>query len=326
MNISKKNNIIYLMKAFAILSVIAAHVNIIDNQYQINTLITNIWNRIGLIGVICFYVISGYLFSVKTTKKEFYKKKFFKIIVPWIFATIISFAFHCIKIGSFNLFDYFKWCFGYGTIYYYLTNYVIFLIIFSFLYKNKKFLIFCVLLTIIQSILNTFIDFASFGYFGIYLNIFNWIGLFSLGLLIKKYDLNKYLDRHNVIFMISIIVFIFLLFIMIQFKIFGYFHILSLAFELCGLICIYYISKMFNKSRLLIFTGKVSFTIYLFHIQIIQKICWSLPKNLVTIIINPLIGWLFMVMIIYFGIRITKKYSFSKFLYMLIGIDYKEVL
>lgn len=116
------------------------------------------------------------------------------------------------------------------------------------------------------------------------------------------------------------------IYVMINNKVYGYFNIYSLIFEISGLAVIYYISKLLSKSSFLVYAGKTSYTIYLFHIQIVQKTCWNLPSNNIYFLLNPLIGLTSMVLIIWIEIRISKQIKNNKIIFNLVGLNGREVL
>lgn len=101
----KNNRIFYydFLRAFAIIAVILCHV---DGIYEFTTAnlkvaIPILLNNIGLMGVPIFFMLSGSLLLNKNyTLKEFFKKRFSRIIYPFIFWIIIT-----ILIGIF----YFNW-------------------------------------------------------------------------------------------------------------------------------------------------------------------------------------------------------------------------
>ncbi len=312
----------YVIKFFAIFSVITAHVNIVNNDNIFSSLITNWYNLFGIVGVICFFIIGGYYYKRENgDTKKYWKKKAKSIIIPWMIAATISYILHVIKIKDISFIQYIKWITGSGTIYYYLTIYVIFLGIFKFLKKNDIFLVICIILNIIELILNTKGIFYTNDYITYYLNIFNWIGFFAIGILIRKYDIFSFLLKHkNIIMPISIFVSIILFIIMYNMKIWGYFHIISLLYEICGFIVIFYFSYYLRNCRILNYIGEISFFIYLYHIQIVQNICWKLPICIATEIINPIISVVIMVGIVYIGSKILGKINKNSIIYSLLGI------
>lgn len=70
---------LFVMKAFAIISVIAAHCVYTDMYAQ------RLTSLIGTIGVPVFLIVSGYYFNKEEQWNVLAKKKMKRIVVPWIF-------------------------------------------------------------------------------------------------------------------------------------------------------------------------------------------------------------------------------------------------
>lgn len=318
----KYSKLIYVIKAFSIFSVLVAHINKINNENFITSIITNWYNLFGIIGVVCFFIIGGYLYNRKEKDgKIFWKKKVKTIIIPWIIAGSITYLMHVIKMHDLNVIGYIKWVLGSGTIYYYLTNYVLFLFLFKYIQKSDKLLYLCIALTIVQSILNTFnIKYFNIPFITKYLNIFNWIGFFALGILIRKYNIIDFILTHNKILIYAIIISIILFILMYKYVIYGYFHIVSLIYEITNSVIVLYLSYWLLNNKFFNFIGKTSFCIYLYHIQIVQKICWSLPSNIFFTIINPFLGLIIMAFIIFVGMKVIEKFKYKKQVLELVGL------
>jgi len=87
MNNDIERRSIYLIKAYAIITVICAHTSITPKG--VSPYIGLILSNIGTIGVVIFFVLSGYLFFDNQDKflKFLVKKK--QIIIPWIFCGVL---------------------------------------------------------------------------------------------------------------------------------------------------------------------------------------------------------------------------------------------
>lgn len=70
---------LFVIKAFAILSVTAAHCVYTDMYVQ------RLTSLIGTIGVPVFLIVAGYYFNKKEQWNVLAKKKMRRIVVPWIF-------------------------------------------------------------------------------------------------------------------------------------------------------------------------------------------------------------------------------------------------
>ncbi len=133
-----KENIFYYLKAFAILSVICAHITpITENASHTSIIISRFYDYFGCLGVGIFFILSGYFFyNNKHSFKEFWKLKLRNIGIPWIFiGTIVYVSVFYFK-GSLSISKYFQFLIGYGSYLYYLT--VLFLLYLFFFHKNSK--------------------------------------------------------------------------------------------------------------------------------------------------------------------------------------------
>lgn len=81
----------YIIKAIAMLSVIAAHVNsFVDDMGFIVSTVTNFWSAFANVGVVAFFISSGFFFTPKIggVDNSFWKKKLTTLFIPWfIFGT-----------------------------------------------------------------------------------------------------------------------------------------------------------------------------------------------------------------------------------------------
>lgn len=136
----KESQAIWIMKAFAILTVIAAHVNQIIDQSFFSLMVTRIWKLLANIGVPAFLIMSGYLAgsSVK------WNKKWKSLILPWMICGSVTFLINCLwlrELGRnpedfFTLQTWGKWVIGYKTWYYYLPVQLILFLLLRWLYPR----------------------------------------------------------------------------------------------------------------------------------------------------------------------------------------------
>ena len=76
----------WLLKAFAIIAVVACHcTNTIDNPGRINTIATYFFDAWKGSGVPIFYFCAGFFFKGSGKFLPFVKNKVVSIIVPWVF-------------------------------------------------------------------------------------------------------------------------------------------------------------------------------------------------------------------------------------------------
>lgn len=108
---SKKSNTLYIIRAFAILSVILAHMPFTEAHPVAEC----IRNTLGQIGVAVFFTVSGYFYKRKKgDTASFWKKKAKGIIIPWLLFAVLTYAFSCVLNRSFSPISLVKWVFGIG--------------------------------------------------------------------------------------------------------------------------------------------------------------------------------------------------------------------
>ena len=273
-----------------------------------------IWKWYGQIGVPVFLIIGGYLFHGSDgEKRTFWKKKFKRLIVPWMICGTMPYLLYVFRIRTFNALSWLKWVLGSGTWLYYATIYFCLLILFELfaIHKNEKALIACIIITALmltfEAVDSNFGN--AVGWFTPYLNILNWIGFFSLGALIKKKNLLEQALNQRAVFL-STFVFLLSIYLLYRNWIFTYFHILSALMEYSAFIILLNISYLLaRKPRpLAIKAGESTYFIFLVHMQIVQFLCNRLPDTAAFDFLRPVVGLVTM-MIITFAVEHTCKKS-----------------
>lgn len=185
-------NYIYIIKAFAIFSVVCAHSASIPYNFGYkNQLISSILNSFGSIGVPIFFLISGYLLNKnKRTFKEFFKRKITSIFLPWIFCETIVWLYVVLRKGGVSFLSWLSFLLGINHSTYYLTVLTIFFVVYFYLNRFNSFLIITGLISII-SIVTTNLGVNNINAMTLtpYLNPINWMLYFSIGIVINKYRL-----------------------------------------------------------------------------------------------------------------------------------------
>ena len=296
---------IYILKAMAILCVIAAHVSKIISWADCWTFFSStFWSMLARIGVVLFFTCSGFLFHrEKGDGLKFWKKKFFSLIIPWLFCSTLTFALSIFlnRVDNFFL-GYIKWIFGQGSWYYYIVVLLIFFVLFKYIMKYDVFLYVCIFLNILSLFLETYSINPISEYTTIipFLNIFNWIGYFSMGILFRRHRVDRWILKNKIFFWGTIVFSIngIILFFILQ--IVTDFHIFSIVYKLPLMALLFYASyglaKLKKVGDLVVSVGKDTYFIYLLHMQIVQPICSRLPVYFE--IIKPLIGLGVMIFII----------------------------
>lgn len=285
----KESNMWYVMKAFAILFVVMAHMTFTGNYHIAEIIRTSI----GQIGVVIFFVSSGYFYLRNPhDSKKYWTKKTKTLFVPWLIMSTAIFILSALLFGAPDnvLFAYFKNFFGVGTVYWYMTTITVMLMIFRFI--NKDILLYtCMTISVISIAMSAMGIIKYTDWFNQYLNVFNWVGFFALGVLVRKYNLVEKMIN-NKIALISLIgaVVTVVVAVIKGATIEAYIDFTSLFIELFGLVLILNLSIVLANNKLLIDIGKKSFFIYLMHIQIVGAINTRLPYNVTFFILRPFIG------------------------------------
>ncbi|MBE6887963.1 MAG: acyltransferase [Ruminococcaceae bacterium] len=322
----KESITINIMKAAAILSVIAAHVVSVSDSDMFSYTISALWNLFGNTGVIVFFVIGGFLYTRKDgDTKAFWKKKFSRIILPWLCCSLITYTIAILLGRDAGIVSYLKWILGSNTWYYYLTVYTFFLFIFKWFYDKDIILVVLTVLQIIAIVMASFGQSTTIasGFFTDYLNPLHWAGYFSLGILIKKYRLDIKLRKQKYTLASASVLAILSAIILYCNKIFTYFHIVTMVFCLSSLVIIaaaaYRISDC-SAAKQIEKIGLYSYCIYLLHLQIVQGCMSIVPDCAVKLLISPFICLGIMLILISFGLLICQNLPFGNKIKAMVGL------
>ncbi|WDO14471.1 acyltransferase family protein [Flavobacterium sp. WW92] len=303
-----------IAKIFSILSVILAHSRINDDSYY-----SAIAERIGCLGVVTFFFISGFFFNIsKYGTGKFFKKKITSVIIPWAFLGSITFV---ISDHPKNFISWFNWVIGNGTYLYYLTVLMFSYGVFAF-FNKKIFAYVFIFLNIISLFITSqgYLQYINLHEINNYLNPFNWIGFFSLGYIIKdKFtDVLHFLNKYAIYVLITYV--IFLLFSVRLEDEYGYFSKFALVNEVMGMLLIFSIStfKFFNRVNFLRIAD-FTFTIYLTHF-LVFPLRRFLIQNYWSQFLNPIIYMLACLLLIWIGREVAKRINLLKLYNTLLGI------
>ena len=117
---------LYVLKMLCILCVIYAHQssNIVNINYWMHS--------VGNIAVPLFYILSGFFYRSEVGIIDTLKKKIRTICIPWlIWGTCTYIIIEVIGNSDVSVVNYFRWIFGYSSLYYYLTVLMIMYVLFG---------------------------------------------------------------------------------------------------------------------------------------------------------------------------------------------------
>lgn len=320
-HLSNKNDISHMFigaKAIAIVSVISAHI-VIKNSVFLN----NLYNTIGSVGVILFLIASGYYYK-KYPFNILIKKKAVSICIPWIIMGTFVYIVNSYLLGTpIAISSLFLWLSGYKT---YLYFVIILLACFLIFYvHNKITLLTAVILNIVsltltsvgimQPIINTL-------HITNYLNIFNWIGFFAIGILLKSIDSDKlysFIRSYRYILIGSSI--IATIVISITGYEIGYFTMFGWVYELvCALAILSLSTYSIIYNRFAMSISELSFSIYLFHILFPGILSKIYHMNIFLAAISNILVLAVTYSLLIAGVFISSKLRLGKLYRIAIGL------
>lgn len=323
---------LYIVKAFAILSVVCAHCGVIPEEYSFGNQMASAWlGYCGTMGVPVFYILSGYFFeNNKREWKDFWKQKWISIMIPWIFCATILWFYVVLRKGGISFEGWLKFILGNGSSFYYLTVLVLFYIIMFPIKKKRGVCAFCIFLSAISIITTSFdINFANEIFINAYLNPLNWVGYFSAGILLKRYHyMEKFKNMSIALLPVSLTIYLILTGIhYMKSWTWSYWSNMSVINIILQIIlCFGLAGYMFSKEIFvthLVRIGQVSYTIYLCH-QLMAGGLVALT-NLWDCFLLTIMRPLVVVIILYTVLYMMKFFSLKylhrgKLLFILTGI------
>ncbi len=315
-----------LIKVIAIFSVITAHTMKLYDFSIYAKVISSLWSAFAWVGVVFFFVIGGYFYNRRENDaKAFWKKKFFRLILPWFVCATLTYGLGVLIGNSFDMISYLKWIFGSGSWYYYIVVYVFFMFIFRWLYQCDTVMYIFVAIHLVSLCLGNFGIFLTpqIGFMTNYLNPIYWVGYFSIGVLIRRYNLDLKLQKSRVFPLISFFVMIVSLGVIVYFKIYTYVNGISYVFALSLLVLVarlcYWLAE-FKFSAQVRKIGSASYCIYLLHMQIVQKAVAMIPEGYIKVTLAPVLGMVIMVAFVSVCSFVLNKIPFGKKIKMIIGL------
>ena len=159
-----------------------------------------------------------------------------------------------------------------------------------------------------------------------YLNIFNWIGFFALGMLLREFDettLIRFLLKARWIVTPCFGLLLIIAVILRSWN-FTYFSYLGIPFELLGALTVFSVSTMpLVKWAFFSRLSDCSYAIYLTHMVFVGLLDSLLNKSLFSQIVSPLIIILAVYMLLMVGLFVFNKAKLSKWYCLVTGIRIK---
>lgn len=306
----------YRIRGCAILSVAYAHsLSLSDFAFrQLSALL-------GIIGVPLFLIASGYYFR-KQTYKEFYRNKIINIVTLWLIWGSIAYLISFVAIGGeVSILNYIQYLLGCGTWLYYVPIYLIITLTFNSI-NNKSFLIVSIVISFFSCIL-TYFSILELNFITPYQNPLNWIGFYSLGILLKSMPIEKWSKNSmKIILLISLSIVLLSLFIIYIGAKVCYWNPICFIFELLCFVLIANVCSRLKDFSLLEKYGKFSFLIYFLHMQfgiftVNRILSFVRTPEIVLFFLKPLlviiVTYIYVILITYF-IRLIGLQKINRYL------------
>ncbi len=321
----KYNNAIQYIKGISIFSVICAHCNAVYTDYTIAKIGSLLLQNIGNIGVIIFFIMSGSLaWWGKSSKDKFIKKKIKNIGIPWLLSGTAVFLYVYLRKPPLTLNGWLNFIIGNGSYLYYLSILMMLYIIFAYLpfMTSISTLVICQIITAVSTLW-----FYSLGAINPYLNLFNWIGYFALGVLIRKNTL--YVDKILILvekyrFILYLIYVIALIYQYINGNGGSYFGGCNVIICWIGVLCVITMGIRINKkknilSKIIYALGENTLFIYLWHMPIAGIIARIMVGSRLEyfVLCRPVIVCGIILIVMKIITVIIKRYSLEKYTYVI---------
>lgn len=256
---------IWAIKAIAVATIFFAHMPLVVNYPP---MVEKIYQLIGWIGVPTFFIMSGFLY--KTITYIGWIKKVKRLIVPLLIWGTLTYLVHCIPSNTaFSFVDLGKWIIGSKTYLYFVWVLLAIFILYT-LYDNP---VLWIVIGIVSVILTQYQIIHYTQFWTPYMNPFNFISYFSIGILLRRQnEIRSYLIRKS-----SLIIYVVLLSILcctvVGLELTWYFNLHTHIAQICSSLLIVALMLVFQvKSKFLLYVGKTSFVIYLTHMQVASTI------------------------------------------------------
>lgn len=145
----------YVVKSFAMFSVICAHMKLQLEYGSAGWLSDKIISLLSMLGVPIFFICSGYYYNrYQGDTDVFWKKKTKTIIVPWLlWGSLTYFVCNFIWLHKISMRGLLEWVLGYGSLYYFVAVLLFCFVIFGNT-KNKTYLILVAVISILANMVS----------------------------------------------------------------------------------------------------------------------------------------------------------------------------
>ena len=328
MTLREKNisRCVWCAKAVAILTVIIAHSNF---QNVRPGWLVILFQRIGSMGVPVFLLLSAYYYRpTKYASLQELLKSRKSTFVPWMILAGACYLWSYLRMGKeINVQSCLQFVLGYNSLFYFLSVLILLQVLFYFFryVSIRKTAGVCIVLSIIST------ELAAFGItddiiarVGLtnYLNIFNWVGFFAMGLYLQTKEDGEIIGYIKKIFCWAVLIWgiLFALSGYVEHGQYGYFSILGIFMESASAILILRLAWSICRYDWIVQLGKYSFAIYLVHINIVPIVNKYLGGNAFGEIASPFCTYIISFLLILCACMLLKKMKMSHLTKYLLGV------
>lgn len=318
---------ISVLKGLATMCIIGAHCASTQSENVFVKESEQLLSILGGIGVIVFFTVSGMLFHYeKYSIKEFFIKKVFNLIVPWFISGTAVYLYVYLRKPPISFVSWINYIIGNGSYLYYMTLLMIFYLLFFFIkpLRSRVSLIICEAVTLVSILF-----FYDKIFISPYLNVFNWIGFFALGISINQNKkaftkIFEFIKRFSGIILSLYVGFV--IYLLIFTKAGGFWGILSAPSCIFGALCLVFVANFIVKNRgevhLLSTIGDNSLFIYLWHMPIAGIVAKVMDTGVLSylLIVRPLIVLVIMLLSLYVA---QKVLGGNKVLSLMFSVKFK---
>lgn len=317
---------IYIMKFVAVLSIISAHCSSVNQEHSFaDVFVGRVISSFGSVGVGVFLLIAGFLMHGTTRNfKDFFVSKIKSIIIPWVFCGTLVYFYVYLRKGGLGIVSLLKWLLGIDTYLYYLTVLFCLYLLCYFVRRNKTVLFAYAFISILSNIAT---GLSMLEFLNSYLNPFNFLLFFVIGILIAEYNIfEKLLEFSKKILVISLPVYLITLMVLAYFEIkVSYFILYFIPIEITAILCVFGMSNAICNKPPKFFAeiGELSYSIYLLHMPfagVIAAVFGLVDLGGVLTFLRPMVVLLITYFVIKIVVVVTTKIPRLKFFNTLIGM------
>lgn len=329
MQISKTDSErITILRTLALTSVVSAHTSSVILEDKITVFCSNFLSAYGSIGVIAFFILSGYLFELQNKSLIFFWKSKIAMLIPWLLCGTMNYLYTALRKDGVSIIGWTSALLVHSHYYYMSVLFILYGLhqLLKCLFQNRTaFHVILAVLSVISIVL------TQYGIIRVYpyINFMNWAVYFSVGCILAHKNLiflyrgsNLNAGAYGVIIAL----------ILIGYNIcfqrpLSYWSPISTAVILILTYMMWNATWNIQKCRRVknyfMLVGKYSFSIYLVHMPfagVITNLTNSLPYSGGLVFVRPILVVGITFLCILMCEYIAKKLRIEKWFRLCVGI------